>query len=401
MGALLDAGSPTRVVWDSAKVLTRHSANATDLRRVAAIVPAHNEAGVIESTLIALARILPIRNVHVISDGSTDDTARVAREVGAHVLELEPGRGKANALAEGIRQYRLLDRFAILLIVDADSQLDKDYLSRGLRYFDDPDVAAVAGFVITDWPGRKESWWSRFLVAYRERVYVLTQYLQKYGQTWRYTNVTYIVPGYASMYRTRALAQIDIAAPGLVIEDFNMTFELHNKRLGRVAFHPRVIGYTQDPNNLRDYVRQVKRWQLGFWQTLRRHGLRGNAFTAALALTVFELVAVSLMLVLLPIALLVGFLHGPGLIPTALEGIAASASDIFSPKNIFFFVFLPDYVLSCVVATVERRPSYLLFGFAFLAMRIIDSVIVLWAIPAMVLRQSTGKWVSPTRRPTS
>ena len=43
------------------------------------------------------------------------------------------------------------------------------------------------------------------IIAYRERVYVLTQYLQKYGQTWKRTNVAYIVPGYASMYRSRAL----------------------------------------------------------------------------------------------------------------------------------------------------------------------------------------------------
>jgi poly-beta-1,6-N-acetyl-D-glucosamine synthase len=371
-----------------------------DVLEVGAILPAHNEGAVIERTLIALARILPTRNIHVVSDGSTDDTANLAREFGAHVLELAPGRGKASALAEGISHFGLLYRFRVVLILDADSRLDKDYLHRGLPYFADDSVVAVAGYATTDWPGRELSWWGRFLIAHRERIYVLSQYLQKYGQTWKPTNVTFIIPGYASMYRTRALARIDISAPGLIIEDFNMTFEVHRKRLGRVAFHPDVIGYTQDPNNLRDYVRQVKRWQLGFWQTLRRHGLWVSGFTASLALMVLELVAASLMLVLLPIALLLAVLHNsaPG-VPTMLDGVATWASGVFDPLHVLLFIFVPDYALSCIVAAVQRRPSYLLFGLAFLPMRVVDAAIVIWAIPAMAFKKSSGKWVSPTRRP--
>ena len=43
--------------------------------------------------------------------------------------------------------------------------------------------------------------------------------------------VVTIVPGFASMYRTDAVAQIDVTGAGLVIEDFNMTFEIHAKKL--------------------------------------------------------------------------------------------------------------------------------------------------------------------------
>src|SRR4029450_7121923 len=96
------------------------------------------------------------------------------------------------------------------------------------------------------------------------------------------------------MYRTRILSSIDIDAPGLAIEDFNMTFEVHARRLGRIAFHPgRAIAYTQDPHTLRDYSKQVERWSLGFWQTLRRHGLHVGRFWCLLAAFVAEVLTSS------------------------------------------------------------------------------------------------------------
>ena len=39
-------------------------------------------------------------------------------------------------------------------------------------------------------------------------------------------------------YRTSAIADIEIDASGLIIEDFNMPFRVHARRLGRVAFWP-------------------------------------------------------------------------------------------------------------------------------------------------------------------
>ena len=60
------------------------------------------------------------------------------------------------------------------------------------------------------------------------------------------------------MYRVDVLDQIDIAAPGLVIEDFNMTFEVHAKKLGRIAFRPDVaVAYTQDPDTWDDCTKMA------------------------------------------------------------------------------------------------------------------------------------------------
>ena len=206
------------------------------------------------------------------SDGSQDATVATATDAGASVYDLNPNRGKAGALAAAIQHFALAERFEVVMLLDADTVLSADYMRSSLNMFDDPDVVAIAGRAATVWDkSERLGFVGSLLRAYRERLYVLFQVLLKYGQASRLTNAVTIVPGFASMYRTRILSSIDIDAPGLAIEDFNMTFEVHARRLGRIAFHPgRAIAYTQDPHTLRDYSKQVERWSLGFWQTLRR-----------------------------------------------------------------------------------------------------------------------------------
>ena len=277
---------------------------SVDVTEVALLIPAHNEELVLGRTVASAAALLPVENIYVVSDGSNDATDAIAGQLGANVLRLEQGRGKASALTAGLETFGLGSRYKVVLLLDADTELSPDYFARGLTQFADPSVVAVAGATTTDWSRRDRSVFTRFLLAHRDRVYLLTQLLQKFGQSWRRTNVVHIVPGAASMYRVEALAQIELEAPGLVIEDFNMTFEVHHRHLGRIAFHPGVRAITQDPDNLRDYTRQVRRWSLGFWQTVRRHGFWPSRFCLALIVTVFELVVSSLFFVTLPLALL-------------------------------------------------------------------------------------------------
>lgn len=69
--------------------------------RILAIVPAHDEGPRIGAVVCLLAsQGLPVL---VVDDGSSDDTAEVARAAGARVLSLTPNRGKGAALKAGFR----------------------------------------------------------------------------------------------------------------------------------------------------------------------------------------------------------------------------------------------------------------------------------------------------------
>jgi hypothetical protein len=72
--------------------------------RVFAIVPAHNEAPRIGAVLEVLARHPSLDHVLVVDDGSTDDTAEVARSFGGRVevLSLSPNRRKGGAMLAGL-----------------------------------------------------------------------------------------------------------------------------------------------------------------------------------------------------------------------------------------------------------------------------------------------------------
>ncbi|HEY3895839.1 MAG TPA: glycosyltransferase family 2 protein [Pseudonocardiaceae bacterium] len=389
--------------WARRRRRSAGSGNAADsmtVTDVAVLIPAHNEELVIEDSIAAIAALVPRENIHVVSDGSTDRTAELARLTGVNVIETRTNVGKAGALEEAIGRFGLVGRFQAVLLLDADTTIEPGYFEAALPHFDDPRVVAVAGAVRTHWQARSLSFVGKVLVCHRERIYAISQRLLKFGQTWRYTNATHIVPGFASMYRTSVLPHIEMNPPGLVIEDFNMTFEVYQKRLGKVAFTLGAVAVTQDPDNLRDYVRQIKRWGLGLWQTVRRHPPQFSLFSAMLTMLLLEQLTSSMFFVLLPLLVLV--LAVPALYPTALDwpGITQvheTVSTHMSLQVLLLAVTGADLLLTVLVALIERRARFLALWIFFPFLRILDALVALYVFPRAWL-SSTGKWTSPARR---
>lgn len=369
---------------------------------VAVLIPGYNEELVIRDSIASATRLLPRANIHVVSDGSTDATADIALKAGVNVLDLVHNRGKAGALEAAITHFQLTERYHAVLFLDADSELDADYLAGALRFLADPEIAAVAGYATTMWEPERLSLVGQLIVAYRDRLYTVQQRFYKFGQTWRRLSVTYIVPGFASVYRSRAIRQMNLNPPGLIIEDFNMTFQLHRRKLGRIGFSPRVRAAAQDPNNLGDYVRQVRRWSLGFWQTIRCNGVWPSLFWLTLGLIIAEsLVAAVAFLgaIVLAAGLALPLLtDGSVLAWGSYKAAYAALNGYITLPMLALAVLVPDYLLTCVLAAVRRRPRYFLLGLGFPLLRLIDAVLALWAIPLAWTARSTGAWRSPTRR---
>jgi biofilm PGA synthesis N-glycosyltransferase PgaC len=382
--------------------LSRHPPATQSLtaRDVAVLIPAHNEALVLEESLRSIMALVPRDNVHVVSDGSTDATVEIARRSGARVIETQENVGKAGALEEAIGRFGLIGRFPVVMLLDADTRVEPGYFVSALPIFANPQVVAVAGCVRTG-QDRRMTLGGKVLVGHRTRIYSIGQRALKFGQTWLRVNATPIVPGFASLYRTEVLPHIEMNPPGLVIEDFNMTFEVYQKGLGKVGFSLHAVAITQDPDNLRDYVNQTKRWAIGLWQTVRRHPPQANLFTGMVTLLLIELITSSLLFFLLPLALIVlavPELAGGALAWPGFGEVYAVVAAHLTLTAVLFGVVLPDYLLTCVVAVLERQPRLLLLGVFFPFMRMLDAYIGLYAIPAAWLSRSSGRWKSPARR---
>ena len=370
--------------------------------KVAIVIPAHNEELVIAGSIGSATRVLPLSDIYVVSDASSDATPLIATNAGANVLHLERNRGKAGALEAAIEHFALTDRYDAVLFLDADSELDEDYLVGALEFLADPEICAVAGYATIMWRPDELTVTGQIIAAYRDRLYTLQQRLLKYGQTWARVNVAYIAPGFASVYRSRALRAIEMNPPGLIIEDFNMTFQLHRRRVGRIGFSPSVRAAAQDPDTLGDYVSQVRRWTLGFWQTIRFNGFWPSLFWVSLGLVILESLVASVAFVgaaVIALGLALPALTGGAVLGWApfADAHAAVAGYVTLPM-LALALFGPDFVLTGVMAAIRRRPRYLLLGLAFPVLRLVDAWLALWTLPQAWTARSNGSWRSPTRR---
>jgi biofilm PGA synthesis N-glycosyltransferase PgaC len=361
---------------------------------VAVLIAAHNEERTLDACLDAVSRCVPASNVYLASDGSTDRTVAIAAGRGCNVLDIQPNGGKARALASVIEHFRVRERYAAVLILDADAEPAPDYLEHALPLLRDPEVVAVAGHALTHWHRHWRPRAAMFFVAYRTRLYRLTQALMRYGQTWKHSNVSFIVPGFASMYRCSVLPHIDIDAPGLIIEDFNMTFELHHKRLGKIAYSPKVRCVSHEPLSLRDYVKQVRRWYLGFWQTIRRHGFWPSLFWLSLGTFLVEMVLQSLAFLTVPLLLAWFVLFPAESVTIWLPQLGAAE---LTWADVAIGVFLTDYSTTALVAVVERKPILLCYGLGFALLRWVDAFLFLYTLPLAFAVKSDGRWESPKR----
>lgn len=366
---------------------------------VAVCIPAKSEESGIARTIRSLKNQVGARNIFVVSDGSTDNTAKIARGFRVKVAELTKSKGKAGALKYLIDHYNLLEKYLFILFVDADTHIDSNYVKYALPYFADPQIVAVAGHAKTAW--RKHFWpkWEMFFIAYRDKLYNFLQYTIRYGQTAKWTNVSPIVPGFASIYRTSGLKQININEPGLVIEDFNMTFQIHNKKLGKIAYHPKVFGIARDPTNFTDYVAQVRRWNLGFWQTFIKQGINFNFFTFALVVMVLESLLSTIFFLALPITVLLILVNSfPTYFSPLLLGISGKVGSYITLLDIILLFILGDYLLTAILAVLVKRPQHLIYGLGYPLLRFVDAIIILSTLPQAFFSKSTGVWVSPSRK---
>ena len=229
------------------------------------VIPAFNEALLIERCIASVIGAgVRARHIYVVDDASQDGTAEVARRfAGINVLVNEPKRGKLGGIRHALQRCRLAERYQYLAILDADSHVAPGYFTEIFTCFArDEDTVLVCGAPHSE----RHNW----LTAYRAYEYAVTLRLYREGQN--ALGVITVAPGCASVYRTRILDRLDWDARTLV-EDMDLTVQIHRRNLGRVAYTRHAIAYTQDPRTLREYIGQLTRWYRGTWQVMRLRGV--------------------------------------------------------------------------------------------------------------------------------
>ncbi|MEX2031488.1 MAG: glycosyltransferase family 2 protein, partial [Dehalococcoidia bacterium] len=236
-----------------------------ELPSVSLIVPAFEEASVLDDTLTALHDLdYPSYDVIVVDDASTDHTAAIAREHVAtdrrfRLLLKSVNEGKAMAMNDAIR----IARGEIIVIVDADACLYADALRYIAAHFVRvPRVAAVTG---------------------NPRVVNRTSFLAEL-QTLEFTSIVSIlrraqvvwgrvltVSGVISAFRRSALENIGLFDPSMATEDIDASWRLQRKFYD-IRYEPRAMVDMRVPVGIRALWHQRRRWATGLVQVMQRHG---------------------------------------------------------------------------------------------------------------------------------
>jgi biofilm PGA synthesis N-glycosyltransferase PgaC len=262
--------------------------NAT---RVVAIIAAHNEEHEIANTLAALARqTRPVDRTIVMADNCTDATVAIARACGADVFETRDNTArKAGALNQGLAILER-DSFDYLLQLDADTELEKEFVEEAVRELDaDDELGGVC---------------ARFFPKYRPGLLGALQRLEytRYDQQrrrhgWRVN----VLSGTAAMLRNVALPEKPWSETSLV-EDYVLTLDLQ-RRGWKARAGERMIAHTDSMPSVKTLWRQRIRWTRGTIEELVREGwqpwtradiLAHVAMGAAIAVRIMWVVALTM-----------------------------------------------------------------------------------------------------------
>lgn len=108
--------------------------------KISVVIPVYNEAEAIGKTVRGILECMPDAEVLVVDDGSTDESARVAREAGAYVWSHPYNIGNGAAVKTGIR----LASGNKIVLMDGDGQHDPTDIPRLLEAAETYDMVVGA-----------------------------------------------------------------------------------------------------------------------------------------------------------------------------------------------------------------------------------------------------------------
>lgn len=280
------------------------------LRKLALLLPGHNEELIIGTTIkSAIAAGQSRRDIYVVDDNSDDRTREIAISLLGESNVLSVGRsGKALAVKKAINHFDIARRYTWVHVADADSVFSRDYFRIYSSKLNGGKYAVAIGFV--------QSLRGNWISTYRTFSYTYGQHV--YRRIQAFLGMISVFPGPVTAFRTDILNNLEIDGDNIA-EDFDMTLQVYRKRMGEVVYIPKAINYTQDPQSYHDFCKQSTRWYRGFFQGVRQHhiGLHAQRIDISIG---FQLIQTAFFLfqitVLFPIILLLT--HRWVIIPTAI-----------------------------------------------------------------------------------
>lgn len=245
--------------------------NPVDLPSVTIVIPAKQASPVVEGAIRQAVRLRyphELKQIIVVEDGSTDGTREIIDKVTIDHQEVEfikrpVTSGKPAALNAAFAHIR----GEWVLFMDVDSRVSDEFLLRAAKFFHDrPDVDAAQAILrsIDD---------NTSLISALDRY---ENHLLYSGVTRSRDRLGLFVPlgGTGMLIRRKVLADVGPWDERCLAEDLDYAVRLW-KAGKRIAVLPAEV-HIQSPNNVRNFVRQRRRWWGGTLQVFARGRFMGG-----------------------------------------------------------------------------------------------------------------------------
>ena len=356
-------------------------------RFVSVIIPAFNEAKVIERSVARVLASLDVQiEVIVVDDGSSDGTSDVVRavfgkDVRVTILTLENG-GKARALNHALN----LATGEIIIALDADTQFETDTIAKLARWFAEPDIGAVAG-------NAKVGNRINLVTRWQAVEYVTAQNLERRALS-RFDAIM-VVPGAVGAWRRTALDAVGGYPVDTLAEDQDLTIAIQRQGW-RIGYDVDAVAWTEAPESFGALAKQRFRWAFGTLQCLwkhrsilRAHEPAGLAYIGIPQAWVFQ-IGFALISPIIDLALLISF------VSTSLHihqhGWAQTQSDVLRMTAYWVVFTAIDVLCGWVAYRLEARehhyPAMLLVMQRFIYRQLMYSVVIRAVVNAL-----RGPWV--------
>jgi len=300
-------------------------------------------------------------DIYVVDDNSADNTSQLAKAILPRRNVIRVARsGKGLAISKAARRFKLTERYDWIHLADADGGFETTYFAT-LRAELDPAYAAVTGYI--------KSLRGGIVSDFRAFEYTFGMEIVRRFQD--VAGTIPIIPGPTSCFKASVFDKLEFGN-GALAEDFDVTLQIHRGNLGAIKFVEDAVVYTQDPATIKDFKRQILRWNKGVMQGMMRHKIGTKlskidaylmyqlGLSAAMVLNYFVLLPIIVMSKGLLLTLPTIFLFDVAILWLIVFYIAARAKrwDILSAfPHIYLmrWISLGVFIRSFVEVVVLRR----------------------------------------------
>ncbi|QQG38446.1 MAG: glycosyltransferase family 2 protein [Candidatus Woesearchaeota archaeon] len=224
--------------------------------KLSVVIPTYNEEKNIGRCIDSILNSNYNKNrieIIVVDDSSKDKTADIVKKYKFVRLIKQPHLGKSEVLNKGFKTAKN----DFILVIDADTIIERDFIKEIVNPFSDKKVGAVTGIIKVKNKG---------LLPTFQNVEYSFYNLIRHSFSSVFRNSVWFL-GALACYRKKVVKETGLFKKDTMTEDLDLAMEMNRKGYRNISI-AKAVGYTNVPKNFKELFLQRYRWWIGGLQSV-------------------------------------------------------------------------------------------------------------------------------------